>query len=189
ARHARSGARPRAAPGCTDTADPTRARKGKERHRGPVRVCPGLAVLSGDAARSVRGGRRLAAHRRVPAAHSRRHRRRRPARRLQVASAGAPHHRSADPGSVDAAAGGVRPDPHGTHSLMWRASPYLEGAAPSAPCSSEVRYACRARRRRSGALLGTVALFVVLLPTLAAGLGPVVVQDTLPNGAALLASE
>jgi len=34
-----------------------------------------------------------------------------------------------------------------------------------------------------------VALFVVLLPTLAAGLGPVVVQDTLPNGAALLVSE
>src|SRR5262249_16912126 len=43
--------------------------------------------------------------------------------------------------------------------------------------------------RRSGALLGTVALFVVLLPTLAAGLFPVVVQDPLPNGAPVLGSE
>jgi hypothetical protein len=56
-RRRRERARSRDRAGPDDATDATRAREGEERHGSAVRVRPGLSLLSGDAARSVRGGR------------------------------------------------------------------------------------------------------------------------------------
>ena len=64
-------------------AERARAGEGEERHRVELRLRPGLALLSGHAARRVRARRRLAQHRRLPARRARRHRRRHHARRAR----------------------------------------------------------------------------------------------------------